>query len=96
MVTQCIGHPPDLDAVDSEPLPGHDALGRLTDDFMAGYLSGYIAGIDRGREQLAAEQDALHRRAVRIVHGMAKADPWPEHVANVRQRQIEAARRWSE
>ena len=57
---------------------------------MAGYLSGVLAGIDLGREQMEAEQDELHRRAVAVVHAMAKL-PTFEELKESRHRHKEEA-----
>lgn len=60
---------------------------------LSGYLSGVLAGIDLGREQMDAELAALHRRAYTIVQAMAKVDPWEVAQEKIRQRRDEAAAR---
>jgi hypothetical protein len=60
--------------------------------FLSGYLSGVLAGIDLGREQMEAEQTELHRRAYNIVQAMAKLSPWDEAQQARRRHQDEAAK----
>lgn len=54
--------------------------------FSEGYNSGYLAGIDHGRELADAEAAALWRNAARVVHAMANIETHDE---------IEAIRRSS-
>ena len=58
---------------------------------LSGYLSGVLAGIDIGREQMDAELAEIQRRAVGIVHRMAKLLPWEEAQGARRQHQEKAA-----
>ena len=60
--------------------------------FMAGYLSGVLAGIDLGREQMEAELDELHRRAYNMVQSMARQPTWEEAQQARRLHQAEAAK----
>ena len=60
--------------------------------FMAGYLSGVLAGIDLGREQMEAELDELHRRAYNMVQSMARQPTWEEAQQARRRHQDEAAK----
>lgn len=41
----------------------------------AGYLSGLVEGLERGRQQADAEAAALHHRAFAVVHAMARIEP---------------------
>jgi hypothetical protein len=61
--------------------------------FLSGYLSGVLAGIDLGREQVYSEQEELHRRAWKIVQGMSKLLPWQEAERARRRHQDEAGAR---
>ena len=75
--------------------PGVDLLAmskRERECHLSGYLSGVLAGIDLGREQIYAEQAELHRRAWKIVQGMSKLLPWQEAEQARRGRQAEAAK----
>ncbi|HEY5178909.1 MAG TPA: hypothetical protein VIJ07_03900 [Dermatophilaceae bacterium] len=58
---------------------------------LSGYLSGVLAGIDIGREQMEAELDELHRRAYNIVQSMARQPTWEEAQQARRQHQEKAA-----
>jgi len=58
---------------------------------LSGYLSGVLAGIDRGREQMDAELAAIQHRAFGIVQRMAKLAPWQEAQQTRRQHQEKAA-----
>ena len=66
---------------------------REWEAYLEGYGAGYVHGIDRGRQLGDDEAATLHREAVRIVHAMAKLDPWDDVQARRRQRQVEAADR---
>ena len=59
---------------------------------LSGYLSGVLAGIDLGREQMEAEQDELHRRAYKMVQSMARESTWEEAQEARRRHQDEAAK----
>lgn len=61
--------------------------------FLSGYLSGVLAGIDLGREQMDAELSAIQRNAHIVVQAMAKLSPWEEAQQTIRRRQDEAAKR---
>lgn len=63
----------------------------LTDDFMNGYLSGCLAGIDMGRQQAEDDMAAIQRKAHEVVQGVARdmdrrphvptphvPKPWPD------------------
>lgn len=69
-----------------------DLTDREHEIHLSGFLSGVLQGIDLGREQIVAEQDALHRRAVRIVHLAASLDPFTVRQAKIRQRREQAQR----
>jgi len=58
---------------------------------LSGYLSGVLAGIDLGREQMNNEIGAIQRRAFGIVQCMAKLLPWEEAQEARRQHQEKAA-----
>ena len=58
---------------------------------LSGYLSGVLAGIDIGREQMDAELAAIQHRAFGIVQAMAKLSPWHEAQQARRQHQEKAA-----
>ena len=58
---------------------------------LSGYLSGVLAGIDLGREQMDAELSEIQRRAFGIVQRIAKLSPWDEAQQTIRRRQDEAA-----
>lgn len=95
---------PTIDEVRSEPptkatnpngtARGVDLLSlsdRERECHLSGYLSGVLAGIDLGREQLDAELAAIQRRAFGIVQSMAKLAPWHEAQQARRQHQEKAA-----
>lgn len=63
-------------------------LNDLNPAFMAGLLSGFIAGIDRGRELADTEAVVLHRRAYSIVHAHASIAAHDLHHAAIRARQV--------
>jgi hypothetical protein len=56
--------------------------------FLAGYLSGYTAGVDRGRQLEDADMARLHAVAFRTVQAAAKLAPYAQHRAKVRARQV--------
>ena len=58
---------------------------------LSGYLSGVLAGIDLGREQMDAELAAIQHRAFGIVQAMAKLPDWHEAQQTRRQHQDKAA-----
>ncbi len=58
---------------------------------LSGYLSGVLAGIDMGREQMDAELGELQRRAFGVVQAMAKLPPWDQAQQARRQHQEKAA-----
>jgi len=58
---------------------------------LSGYLSGILAGIDIGREQMDNEIAAIQHRAFGIVQRMAKLAPWHEAQQTRRQHQEKAA-----
>jgi hypothetical protein len=57
------------------------------DDFEAGYLSGYLAGLEVGRERADAEAAALHHQAWRVVQNAAKSPTHAELDERRRARQ---------
>lgn len=59
------------------------------DDFMTGYQSGYLAGIDRGRQHERDEVEAIGREAARIVHRMADIPPRDQDADAARRRRID-------
>ena len=58
---------------------------------LSGYLSGVLAGIDLGREQMDNELAAIQHRAFGIVQRMAKLSPWAEAQRIRHQHQEQAA-----
>ena len=58
---------------------------------LSGYLSGVLAGIDLGREQMDKELAAIQHRAFGIVQRMAKLAPSHEAQQARRQHQEKAA-----
>ena len=58
---------------------------------LSGYLSGVLAGIDLGREQMDNGLAAIQRNAHRVVQGMSKLLPWEEAQQARRQHQEKAA-----
>ena len=58
---------------------------------LSGYLSGVLAGIDLGREQMDKELAAIQHRAFGIVQRMAKLAPWHEAQEARHQHQEKAA-----
>jgi hypothetical protein len=64
--------------------------GEAWDAFLSGYSSGYVAGIDRGRELADEEAATLHREAVRVVLAMANLDAWPVAEEKRGRRQLKA------
>jgi hypothetical protein len=63
-------------------------LDALNLNFMAGYTSGYQAGLDRGRQLEAADMARLHAVAYRAVQASARLDTHAVHWAKVRARQV--------
>lgn len=61
-------------------------------DFMAGYLSGLLAGIERGRELAETEAAALHHRAFRVVQQMATL---PAHAEVEKRRRTYVRPAWA-
>jgi hypothetical protein len=57
-------------------------------DNMAFYLSGYLAGIDRGREQAEADMDRAWQPAYAAAIATARATPDAQHWSAVKARQI--------
>lgn len=55
--------------------------------FQAGYLSGLLEGIDRGRDKADAEAAALHHRAFLTVQAAAK-QPTHEELERIRRRPL--------
>jgi len=64
---------------------------RERECYMSGYLSGVLAGIDLGREQMDNELAAIQHRAFGIVQAMAKLLPWEEAQEARRQHQEQSA-----
>ena len=76
--------------------PGVDLLtmtDRERECHLSGYLSGVLAGIDLGREQMDKELAAIQHRAFGIVQAMAKLAPWHEAQQARHQHQEKAAER---
>jgi len=69
-------------------------LDELSGRFMAGYLSGVLAGIDLGRRQRDAEEAELHRRAYNLVQSMARQPTWQEAQRARLRHQDEAAKHY--
>lgn len=65
--------------------------GEAWDAFLAGVTSGYLAGIERGRELADEEAATLHGEAVRVVRALAGIDPWPVAEEKRRRHQLDAA-----
>jgi hypothetical protein len=82
----------------SQPRPSAAGVDLLTmtdrerECHLSGYLSGVLAGIDIGREQMDNELAAIQRRAFGIVQRMAKLSPWDEAQQTIRGHQDEAAK----
>ena len=68
--------------------PDNDQPSRLTPQFMAGVLSGYLMGAESGYQQAEADMARLHAIAYRITQASARTLPDAEHWAAVKARQI--------
>jgi len=64
--------------------------------YLAGYETGYVHGIDRGREQADEEAQRLFTNAVRVTRAMARLEPWEDVQACRWRRQVETAERHTE
>jgi hypothetical protein len=82
----------------SQPRPSAAGVDLLTmtdrerECHLSGYLSGVLAGIDIGREQMDNELAAIHRRAYNMVQSMARQPTWEEAQQARRRHQDEAAK----
>lgn len=56
-------------------------------NFMDGFVSGYLNGLQRGRAQAEHEMDASWAVVAHRVHAMAGLKPWTAHEVAVRTRQ---------
>lgn len=82
---------------DPDQLPDTTVLDPVSDlAFLRGYQSGFLAGVERGRELEEAELAAIQRRAAEVTHGMAKLGEWPEQVARAQQAQRDSVARFRE
>ncbi len=66
------------------------------DRFLQGYTSGFLAGVERGRQLADDEANAAHHPAYRIVQAMARLEPHVDRERRRRERQADAAQRRDE
>ena len=59
--------------------------------YIAGYETGCVHGIDRGREQADEEAQRLFNNAVGVVRAMARLEPWEDAQESRRARWAAAA-----
>lgn len=79
---------------DGNPARVFDIVGAPrseVDRFLQGYTSGFLAGVERGRQLADDEANAAHQPAYRVVQAMARLEPHADSEGRRRARQVAAA-----